>query len=125
MNKFNVNPEIEDSIRIENITNALWLKVFADNLSRSVSNNLSCIYDKSDTSIYSSMIDAVIDACSDLLANDRSLIPHYLRKMYICNDNELRSWLNYLKKEEILSDENVELLMYDYRSTVEETEQGD
>lgn len=111
-----------NEVRTNEVINALWLKVFADNLSRSASNYLSYIYNKSDTSIDSSIINAVIGACSDLMADDRSNIPNYLKRMYICNANELENWLDFLKDGELLSDEDVELLMYDYRSIVGEPE---
>jgi len=120
MKKNNFNEE-----RTNEVINALWLKLFADNISRTASNNLTNIYTNFDGLIDYMSIDVMMDACSDVMSNDRSRIPHYLKKVWIDDSNALRIWLKHLKDDELFSDEEMELLYNDYRSIAEEPENGD
>lgn len=114
-----------NEVRINEVINALWLKLFADNLSRTASNNLTNIYTNFDGLIDYMSIDVMMDACSDVMSNDRSQIPHYLKKVCIDNSNQLKIWLKHLKDRALFSDEEVELLYNDYKMIAEEPENGD
>ena len=114
---------VKEQERRHSVINALWLRLAADNLSRTTDNYLSTMHDNPDNLFhYSGQIGSLVDMCNDLLANDRSLIPHYLKKAYISNYKELSSWLDYLEKHDIFSEKEVEILYDDYKSLVEETD---
>ena len=115
--------------QMSEIINALWFKFAAYHISTSANNKLTHIcYNDLGASFGASIeIDNMVKMCNDLVANklvgnNRSRLPLYLGMMDIENSNDLRNWLDFLKEEEIFSDEQVEILLNDYKSLDGETE---
>lgn len=108
--------------KMNQVINGLWYKFAGDMLSRTASNYESNIWGNYETSDDEWYFATLVNMCSDLVANRRSQIPKYLRTMAIEDANDLKNWLDWLKEQEILSDEEVEILCNDYKMIAGETE---
>ena len=91
-----------NEVSMNEVINALWLRLAADQLSRTASSGDS------------KKIAYLVDMRNELSANDRRRIPIYLAiTMGIYGPKGLKRWL---KDKEIFSEEEVGILCKDYRN---------